>query len=54
MGHDVAAFERTADAFVLALLQGRADNQKAAIAARAERGHAALASDAPDRDDASA
>ena len=52
--HDVAAFERTADAFVLALLQGRADDQKAAIAARRAEDMQLSASDAPDRNDASA
>ena len=52
--HDVAAFERTADAFVHALLHGRADDQKAAIAARRAEDMQLSASDAPDRDDASA
>jgi len=51
---DVAAFERAADAFVLALLQGRVDDQKAAIAVRRAEDMQFSASDAPDRDDASA
>ena len=50
---DVAAFERAADAFVLALLQSRVDDQKAAIAVRRAEDMRLSASDAPDRDDAS-